>query len=257
MASPPRRARRRGGISLAHHRPSRWDRRLRRSAPGPARAFDGARRPRRAPGGDRRDRPRRRRRAVGRVTNPVPGVGPVPPAGRVRTERRADRGRRALPRVARRPVAARRRDRGAGRDRRLRARGRLAAVRRARGDRGLARLVGVARGEAAGSLVLPPRRCGDPSCLEPVLAARCRVPALVRRRRRDLRRRPAARAQPRRLPGAPLAGGGGRRLRRLWGRDRADPPHAVRRRSALFDPRQRARGARRRARCSGSLSSRP
>ncbi len=62
----------------------------------------------------------------------------------------------------------------------------------------------------------------------------------------DLRRRPAPPANPGRVPGASLARRGRRGLRRVRDRDGADPADAVRRRSALLDPGERARGAGRR-----------
>src|SRR6266508_4020540 len=148
--------------------------------------------------------------------------------------------------LARRAVEAVRPARGAGCYWRLRARGRVAAVCRAGGHRGrtgLARVVGLA---SAGSLVLPTPRRGDPLGLESVFAARRRLPALICGSRRDLRRGPAAGAQPHRLSGAAIARGGGRCLVGLRARDRADPAHTVRLGAHLFDPRKRAGGARRR-----------
>ena len=169
-------------------------------------------------------------------------------------------------RVAARALALRRTDRGDRGDRRLRPRGRLAAVGRAGGRRGRARLARVAGIAAERPVVLPAPRRGGAAGLEPVQAARCRLPALVRGRGCDLRRRAAARAT---LEGYPVP----RPLAR-WSRSPAACGLATApillissgpSRSTRF--RQRARGAGRRAaarararhgdRGSGRAASRP
>ena len=244
LAAPPRRARRRRGRSLARRRPPRRDRRIRRSAAGQARALDGARCSRRAPCSDRRASSSARTRACRRSC--APGFARRASTTcwpcRARTSssspaaRSPSRGSSACPRLVGEIAAL------AAIGGYVLAVGWQPSVVRA-GVAGVARVAGLARGEAERPLVLPPRRSGDPARLEPVLPVRRRVPALVRRGRCDLRRRPPSRAPPRRIPGPALAGGGGCRLRSMRGCDRSHPPHAVRGRSALFDPCERARRA--------------
>ena len=80
------------------------------------------------------------------------------------------------------------------------------------------------------------RRCGGAARLEPVRAVRRRVPALVRRRRVDLRRHAASRPRARGLPGVARAGAADRRVHRVWAGDRTRdvvpvPPDLARHRS--------------------------
>ena len=82
--------------------------------------------------------------------------------------------------------------------------------------------------------------------LESVRALRPRLPAVVRRRARDLRRRRPAAARARGLPGAAEARGRAHRLGCVQPRDGADPLAAVRARPAARRPRERARRAGRR-----------
>src|SRR6185312_11191488 len=79
-----------------------------------------------------------------------------------------------------------------------------------------------------------------PACVEPVHPARPGLPTLLRGRRRDLRRRPAAAAIPRGLSTAWHARGCRRGLDRLWARDRTDSVAAVPLAAAADRPRERA-----------------
>ena len=111
---------------------------------------------------------------------------------------------------------------------------------------------------AARPLAFPARRRADPARLEPVQPARRRLPALVRGRRRDLRRRPAREGLV--LEGYPVPPGlprGARGLARLRARDGADPL-ARSSGGSRSTPCPRTRSPRRSSRrCSGSPSRRP
>ena len=244
LAAPPRRARRRDGVSLARRRPPRRDRRIRRSAAGQARAFDGARCSRRAPCGDRRDRPRRGRGPVGRAPHPVSRVGPLPPAGRVGPERRVHRRRRA------------RRSRGSSacpgssvRSRRWR-RSAATCSRSGGSPRSCARVwqersrrwPGLRRGRrTAGTSCSSERRSCSPGTRTP-----CSTPGSSSRSPPSLRSSSSSRGSSEASPAT--------RCRARWRRWSPSPAPAgsrprpilltpVRRRPALFDPRQRARRA--------------
>ena len=241
VAPSPRRPCRRPRIALAHRRAPRRALGLRRRASRPPGPLDGAGARRRAARGHRRDRARGRRGVIGEPAGTVSGLGPLPPARCVGPERRAHRRWRAPVRVPDRRLAGAGRDPRSGRDRRLRAGRRLAALGRPSGDRRRARLARLARSAASRPLVLPAPRRGCAARVEPVLAPRRGLPALLRRCRGDLRRRPASRALPRRLSVAPPTGRSRRRLGGLRSRDRPDPAHPVRDGAALFDPGKCAR----------------
>ena len=116
----------------------------------------------------------------------------------------------------------------------VRPRGRLAAVRRARRRRGRARSLAWLLGPPARSLALPRARRGRPARLDAGVPARAGLPALVRRRRRDL---PAAAAAPARARGLSRAAWLARRARgldRLRRGDGADPLAPVRRPFPLY-----------------------
>ena len=123
-------------------------------------------------------------------------------------------GRRSLPRDRRDP--------------RVRPRGRLAALRRARGGGGLPRVGGVAPLASERSLAHDGRRRRRPPRLDTAITARARLPALVRGRRGDLPGHAAPAALARGISGAALARRGRRHLGRLRARDRADPLAPVR-----------------------------
>ena len=92
-------SRRRPRIALANHRASRRALGLRRRPPCPAGPLDGAGARRRAAGGHRRDRARGRRGVVGQPAGTVPGLGPLPPARGIGSERCPHRRWRAPVRV--------------------------------------------------------------------------------------------------------------------------------------------------------------
>ena len=118
----------------------------------------------------------------------LPRVRAVPPARRLGAERRLPRGRDLRPRLAAAPAAGRAGAPDPRGDRRVRPRGRLAAVGRARGRRGSARVARLARRPPARPLALPRARSARSAGVDADIGARARVPALVRRGRRDLRR---------------------------------------------------------------------
>ena len=192
----------------------------------------------------RRDRPRTREPRRGIATHRLPRVGALPlPRGR-RSQGGGSRERRRWDCATRRSGTARRRARGARRGGRVRACRWPPPVRRARRARCGARLARVARGAAARPLASAPRRRGCPARVEPVLAARRRLPALLRRRRRDLRRHAAGRPRTRGLSGLARARAAHRRLDRVRSRHRAGhvapvPPDLSRHR-----PGERRRGPR-------------
>ena len=168
--------------------------------------------------------------------------GPLPPAGGVGPEHHLPRARRARARlVARSPTARRRgrRDRG---DRRLRARGRLAALGRPGRCRGRARLARVAlcRGRAtAGTSSRSAQRSCSPgipaSLLEPgfqlSFAAVGSIFLLLPRLQLALEGYPLTELAARRARG----------LDRLRSGHRADPVAPVRERAGLLAARERAR----------------
>ena len=198
-------------------------------------------------------RARRGRGPLGRAPRQLPRLGPLPPPGGIRARTSCWSPADARARVAGRAAALARASSAAlARDRRLRRRGRLAAVRRPRRGRGSARLARLAGGASARPLVLPAGRGGRPARVEPVQRARAGLPALVRGRRRDLRRRPGPRAAARGLPGPRR---GSRRCSRSrspagWRRRRSSGSTSARSRSTRCR-RTRSPGRRSR-RCSGS-----
>ena len=150
---------------------------------------------------------------------------------------------------------ARRRGGGDRGDRRLRPRGRLAAVGRARRRGGRARVAGLAALPAARPLALPRARRRRTARVDAGEPARARVPALVRSRRLDLPRCPPASAGARGLPAHELAPRGARRLDRVRRCDGTDPLAPVRQRPASTRCRRTPSSRRRSGRCSGSRSS--
>ena len=161
--APPRRPCRHRGRRLAPGRPARRDRRRLRRPPRPSRAGDRPWARRRAPGGAGRDRAGRGRRADRGAQGQLQGLGPLPPPGRVRSEHRLSRVGGARPRVAPRHLALAGGSAGDRGDRRLRPRGRVAAVGRPCRDRRRPRLARVAALPSARPLALPGagrgRRC--------------------------------------------------------------------------------------------------
>ena len=141
-------------------------------------------------------------------------------------------------------------------DRVLRPRRRLAAVGRARRRRGRARIARLARRPAERPLALPGGRRVRAHGVDADVPPRARLPALVRRRRGDLRRAAPRATVSRRLPGSD------RRRRRGLGRARMRPRRRRRsccsssaRRRSTRSPRTSSRSSPRRS-CSGSGSSR-
>ncbi len=160
---------------------------------------------------------------------------------------------------ARTPVPARRvapvgGGRGGRRDRRLRARGRAAAVRHPGGDRRRPRLARVALRPAARRVARTAARRGGAARLESVPRARRGLPAVVRRRALDLPCRAADPSRPRGLSAAELVPHGRRGVRRLRSRHRPGvlvpvPPDPIADRSRERGRRTRGRAdARARAR---------
>ncbi len=224
VAPPPRSPGRPARRSVARRRPTRRPRRCRRPAARLARPRRRARTRRRAQGGARGHRARRgpgprdtlkqRFRASGLYhLLAVSGSNVAVVAGGalgllflLGVSRLAGRGR------------------GDRRDRRLRARGRAAAVRDPGGDRRRARLARVALRPAARRVACAAARRGGAARLESVPRARRGLPAVVRRGAVDLRRRAADPARPRRLSAAALVPDGRRGLRRLRSRHGARCP---------------------------------
>ena len=120
---------------------------------------------------------------------------------------------------------------------RVRARRRLAAVRRPRCGRGLARVARLDRRPSARPLARARRRRADPARLDAAVGARAGVPALVRSGRRDLRRGPAHAGCPTAIR-YPRALGRPRRRLRVRRRDRPDRVAPFRHRRALDGARQ-------------------
>ena len=183
------------GRSLADRRPAWRARRARRPAAPPARRNDRPRARRRTPWNRRRDRARRGGGAVRRAARPLPRLGALPPPGGLGSERRVPRASAVLYLA-----------RAVGVGRRLAEVGVLAVI------AGYVLAVGwqpsVVRAGVAGCLAslawlaarprdrwyfLLARRRG-PARVEPVLPPGAGLPALVRGRRRDLRRRRRARS---------------------------------------------------------------
>ena len=210
-----------GGLLPADRTARRRPGRHRPAAPL-ARGVDGPWAHGRTAGGDRGDRPRRGRAVERAAPRRLQGVRLVPLARRIGPERRVRRRRDPARRVDRGRAATRRASRCHRRRARIHRRSRLAAVRRPRGRRRAARLPSVARVAPVRPLVLPPRRRRGAPRGESVHAPRTGLPALVRRRRSDLRRRPANRAEARGLS----ASAEGRPGRRALGRLR--PRHGAR-----------------------------
>ena len=129
--------------------------------------------------------------------------------------------------MAARDSAPARGTRGAPCDCRVRARGRPATVGRTRGHRRRTRVAGVADGALEGSLVLLAPQRARATRVEPIRPFRSRLPALVRRSRRDLHAGAAPRGTARGLPGAEAAAPGDRDLHRLRNFDCADSLVAV------------------------------
>ena len=175
------------------------------------------------------------------------GPRALPPARGLGPERRARRWRRAARRMAARHPADGGAGRGARGDRRVRARRRRAAVGDTRRGGGRPRIPRVDVCPRAGSLVVPAPRRARAARVEPVQPARRRLPALVRRRRRDLHARAPPDALARGISAAACGGGRRRRVDRLRRRHRADPPLPVRLGARVLRGRQRDGGACRRA----------
>ena len=256
LAAPAGRARRPQGRRLADRRAPRRGRRARRSPPRLAAARRRARPDGAAARGDRRDRARRRRRALDRACSRASAgrgsttCSPCPARTSSCSPRACSawRGSLGLPR-------------GVGHV------GALAAI------GGYVLAVGpqpsVIRAAVSGCAVsiawLVARERDQWHVLalaavvllgwNPYLAVRRGLPALVRRRRRDLPLREAARARARGIPGASEARSGGRDLARVLAGDGADPADPVRAGAGARRRRERAGRAGRRRRCSGSRSS--
>ena len=239
----PRRPRR---VELARARSSRRARRARRPASRPGRAA--------------RSRAERTACAAALVLGVVlgedeglarrrpgrlPRVRPLPPAGRLRAERRLHRGRDLRARLAAAAVACRRELVDPRRDRGVRPRRRLAAVRRPRRSRRRARVARLARRATDRPLALPrasARSSSSPgrptSLLEPgfqlSFAAVAAIFVAVPRLRRRLDG----------LSGPGAARRRARRRARVRGRDGADRPPPLRRGAGLHGARER-RGVRR------------
>ncbi len=255
LARAPRRSRRAPQRRLADRRPARRDRRRLRSTPRARCACDrpwarwGAARV------ARRDRAGRGRGPLRGSPRRLQGLRALPPPGRVGAEHHLPRARRDRARVVARDPTARRRGRRHRRDRRLRARRRLAALRRPGRCGGWACVPRLAPVPPARPLALPgARRCGPPR-LDPGEPARARLPALVRRRGRDLPAAAEAAARARGLPADRVAAGRARRLDRVRSGDGADPVVPVRDRPGLLAACERARHARDRLHCSAWHSS--
>ena len=127
------------------------------------------------------------------------------------------------------------------RDRRLRPRGRLAAVGRARGRRGGVGVARLARRQTARPVALPGGRGARAHGVDADVGARAGLPALVRRGRRDLPRRPARADIARRLSAARGRRRCARRRTCVRSHDRTDRPAALRQRTALHGAGERAR----------------
>ena len=214
-----------------------------------------ARRDRRPPQHRSRRRARRGRRAVGRRAGRLPRLRSLPPARRLGAERRIPRRGRLPARLALPTLESASGARDARRDRRLRACRRLAAVGGPRRGRRSSRLAGVARLSPARPVALLRGRRARADGVDADVAPGARLPAVVRRRRRDLRRRSARPAQARRPAASAGARGGACRCPLLWPRDRADRPRPLRPGAGVHGagerPRVPGRSARARVRAAG------
>ena len=188
----------------------------------------------------------------------LPRIRALPPARRLGSERRVPRRRRST--VS--PGSCGCRERGASSSilvaitAYVLAVGWQPSVDRARRRRcaGVARL---ARRATARSLALPRARSARPRGVDADVGARAGLPALVRRRRGDLRRRAAAPGRARRLSRARRARGRARRRACVRSRDRADRPAPLRPGAALHRGRRTCSRSRRRRSSSASGSSPP
>ena len=247
LARPSRRSRRAPRAGLAARRPPRRHRRRLGSPPRARCARDRPCARGRAACRAGRNRPRRGRGADGRAPRRLQGLRALSPARGVGPEHHLPGAWRPRARLAARHPSPRGRGGGDRRDLGVRPRRRLAAVGRPRRRRGWPRLARLAALAAARPLALPRARSRGPARVDTGEPARARLPALVRRGRRDLPARAAPAAGARGLPAACVAPRGARGLDCLRCRHRADPLAPVRQRARLLAAGERARHPRDRA----------
>ena len=222
VARATRRSRCRARRARPDRRPAGRDRWRRRPVARARRRDAGRRDDGRAPTARRGDRARGGLRDRPGPARRLRGERSHAPARRVRSEHRDRRDRRRHGAACRGGGAAVRRGGGDRRRARLRTRRRLATVGRPRGSCRRAGLARVDRRATARPLARPRGRCARATRVDACLGPRAGLPALLRGGCRDLRRAPARRRRPRRIPGSTRSLGRLRRRRSVWSRHGAD-----------------------------------